>query len=95
MFRSFKALTGNTMLTGPGLKGAIRVKVNVLELDNAELKVAKGPEPWSKNELGGKRRDELEFRQLEKCKKGTCGFASILILNEVAAIGIQSCPIPS
>ncbi len=55
-FFSLKTFAGITMLTGPGLMGALRVRENVLESDKLGLKLAKGPGALSKNEFGGKLR---------------------------------------
>ena len=53
-FFSLKEFAGSTMLTGPGLMGALRVIDTVLESDKLGLKLAEGA--LSKNEFGGKLR---------------------------------------
>jgi hypothetical protein len=52
----FSEFAGSTMLTGPGLMGALRVIDTVLESDKLGLKLAEGPGALSKNEFGGKLR---------------------------------------
>lgn len=52
-FCSLKKFAGNTMLTGPGLIGALRLIDIVFESDKVWLKVAKGPGALSENEFCG------------------------------------------
>ena len=59
-FLSLKESAGNTMLTEPGLIGALRVIDIVLESDKSRLKLAKDPGLLSENEFGGKLSAKLD-----------------------------------